>query len=116
MAALDQVSGYLAKYNYGEIVSRLKGDYPDCAERQLQRRGSELIMKALVIGSGGREHAILWALERTSTAPLKLYCAPGNGGISELAECVPISASDHKSLIEFAETKAIDMTDRKSVV
>ena len=67
-------------------------------------------MKALVVGSGGREHAILWALKRTSGVPLELYCAPGNGGISRLAECVAISASDHKSLIEFAQTKAIDMT------
>ena len=67
-------------------------------------------MKALVIGSGGREHAILWALERTSSVPLDLYCAPGNGGISRVAECIPISASDHKSLIEFAQTKAIDLT------
>lgn len=67
-------------------------------------------MKLLVIGSGGREHAILWALKRTSPVALKLYCAPGNGGISELAECVPIAASDHPSLIEFARTQGIDMT------
>ena len=67
-------------------------------------------MKALVIGSGGREHAILWALKRTSSVPLEVYCAPGNGGISQLAECVSISAGDHESLIEFALTKAIDMT------
>ncbi len=67
-------------------------------------------MKALVIGSGGREHAILWALKRTSRVPLDLYCAPGNGGISELAKCVPISVDDHQSLIEFAQTNAIDMT------
>jgi phosphoribosylamine--glycine ligase len=67
-------------------------------------------MKALVIGSGGREHALLWALKRTSIAPLELYCAPGNGGISQLAECVPISANDHPSLIEFALANAIDLT------
>jgi len=67
-------------------------------------------MKALVIGSGGREHAIAWALKRTATSPLDLYCAPGNGGISELAQCVSISASDHKSLLEFAETNGIDLT------
>lgn len=67
-------------------------------------------MKALIIGSGGREHAILWALKRTSSAPLDLYCAPGNGGIAQLAECVPISASDHKSLLEFARTSGIDLT------
>jgi phosphoribosylamine--glycine ligase len=67
-------------------------------------------MKALVVGSGGREHAILWALRRTSSVPLELYCAPGNGGISQVAECVSISASDHESLIQFAEANAIDLT------
>lgn len=67
-------------------------------------------MKALVVGSGGREHAILWALKRTSSVPLELYCAPGNGGISGLAQCVPISVNDHKALIEFVKTGAIDMT------
>ncbi|MGH9871351.1 MAG: phosphoribosylamine--glycine ligase [Pyrinomonadaceae bacterium] len=67
-------------------------------------------MKALIIGSGGREHAILWALRRTSSVPLKLYCAPGNGGIAQLAECVSISASDHKSLIEFVQANGIDLT------
>ena len=67
-------------------------------------------MKALVIGSGGREHAILWALKRTSKIPLDLCCAPGNGGISDLAECVPIPATDHSSLIDFARTRAIDLT------
>lgn len=67
-------------------------------------------MKALIIGSGGREHAILWALKRTSSVPLDLYCVPGNAGISQLAECVSISASDHRSLIEFVQTRGIDMT------
>lgn len=67
-------------------------------------------MKVLMIGSGGREHAILWALKKTSRLPLDLYCAPGNGGISELAECVPIAVTDHNSLIEFAESQAIDLT------
>lgn len=67
-------------------------------------------MKALVIGSGGREHAILWALKRTSAVTLDLYCAPGNGGISELAECVPIPPTDALSLIEFASSNAIDLT------
>ena len=67
-------------------------------------------MKALVIGSGGREHAILWALKRTSNLPLDLYCAPGNAGISQLAECVSISSGAHKTLIEFAQTNDIDLT------
>lgn len=74
--------------------------------------GSEVsqTVKVLVIGSGGREHAILWALKRTSQMNLELYCAPGNGGISQLAECVSISPSDHEALIEFARTRAIAMT------
>ena len=67
-------------------------------------------MKVLVAGSGGREHAILWALKRTSKVPLDLYCAPGNGGISQLAECIPIAATDHASLIDFARARAIDLT------
>ena len=67
-------------------------------------------MRALVIGSGGREHAILATLRRTSAVPLKLYCAPGNGGIAAIAECVPLSASDQPSLIQFAQANEIDMT------
>ena len=67
-------------------------------------------MRILLIGSGGREHAILWALRRTSGEPLELYCAPGNGGISQLAECVPIPATDIPALIEFARSRAIDLT------
>jgi phosphoribosylamine--glycine ligase len=67
-------------------------------------------MKVLVIGAGGREHAILWALKQTSTVPLDLYCAPGNAGIAEIAECVPIPANDQKALIRFAQTNQIAMT------
>lgn len=96
------------KYNYGEIVSRIKTNYPD--NSSLRYKGNETIMKALVIGSGGREHAILWALTRTSGAPLELYCAPGNGGIAQLAECVPISVTDHPALIQFAREKGIQIT------
>ena len=51
-------------------------------------------MRILVIGSGGREHALIWALHRTATQPLKIFCAPGNAGIAQLAECVPISVDD----------------------
>ncbi|HEV2829443.1 MAG TPA: phosphoribosylamine--glycine ligase [Pyrinomonadaceae bacterium] len=67
-------------------------------------------MKALVVGSGGREHAILATLRRTAAMPLELYCAPGNGGIAAIAECVPLSATDQPSLIQFAQTNEIDMT------
>lgn len=66
-------------------------------------------MKVLVLGSGGREHAILWALKRTSRVPLTLYCAPGNDGISQLAECVRVPLAEHTALIEFARLRAIDL-------
>ena len=67
-------------------------------------------MKVLVLGSGGREHAILWALKRTATSPIDMYCAPGNGGISEIARCVPIAADDDQRLISFARDNAIGLT------
>jgi phosphoribosylamine---glycine ligase len=64
-------------------------------------------MKVLLIGSGGREHALAWAL---SASPLltKLYCAPGNAGIADVAECVPVAAMDFDRLIAFAKEKKID--------
>lgn len=64
-------------------------------------------MNILLVGSGGREHALAWAL---AASPLlrKLYCAPGNAGIAQVAECVPIPASDFPTLVEFARAKRID--------
>lgn len=67
-------------------------------------------MKVLVIGSGGREHALIWALKCTSALPLELYCAPGNAGIAQLAECARISTNNHSALIDFARAHAIDLT------
>ena len=66
-------------------------------------------MKILVIGSGGREHALVWKLA-SSPRVSKLYCAPGNAGISQLATCVPISVTDLAGLKTFAEEKAVDLT------
>jgi phosphoribosylamine--glycine ligase len=65
-------------------------------------------MKVLVIGSGGREHALCWAL---SASPMltTLYCAPGNPGIGELATCVDIAPTDIESLVAFALDNAIDL-------
>ncbi|MFX4717519.1 phosphoribosylamine--glycine ligase N-terminal domain-containing protein, partial [Acinetobacter baumannii] len=67
-------------------------------------------MKILVVGSGGREHAILWALRRTSARPLELLCAPGNAGIAEIARCVPIAATDVTALASLAEDERVDLT------
>jgi phosphoribosylamine--glycine ligase len=64
-------------------------------------------MKVLLVGSGGREHALAWAL---SASPLltKLYCAPGNAGIAAVAECVPIPVMDFAALVAFACERKID--------
>lgn len=67
-------------------------------------------MNVLVLGSGGREHAILWALKQTAGTDINLSCAPGNGGISEIAECVPIAVSEHQALIKYAQRHDIDLT------
>jgi phosphoribosylamine--glycine ligase len=67
-------------------------------------------MKVLVIGSGGREHALVWALQQTATSRLDLYCAPGNAGIAELAKCVPIAVEDQDTLIAFVKAESIDLT------
>jgi phosphoribosylamine---glycine ligase len=64
-------------------------------------------MNVLLIGSGGREHALAWAL-RKSPRLTKLYCAPGNGGIAEIAECVPLAVADHTAVIRFCADHAID--------
>jgi phosphoribosylamine--glycine ligase len=67
-------------------------------------------MKILVIGSGGREHALVWALRRTATKPIDIVCAPGNAGIAELAECVSLSATDVSGLADYCESAQVDLT------
>ena len=66
-------------------------------------------MKVLLVGGGGREHAIATALVRSSRVD-KLYCAPGNAGIARIAECVPIGVMEFEKLTAFAREKAIDLT------
>ena len=66
-------------------------------------------MKVLVIGGGGREHAIIWKLAQSINVS-KIYCAPGNGGIADLAECVPIDVMDFEKLTKFAKENNIDLT------
>jgi len=66
-------------------------------------------MKVLIIGSGGREHALAWKVKQ-SPLVTKVYCAPGNGGISEAAECVDIKEDDIQALLQWAKQKKIDLT------
>jgi phosphoribosylamine--glycine ligase len=66
-------------------------------------------MKVLIVGSGGREHAIAWKVSKSPRVE-KIYCAPGNAGIAEVAECVDIKAMEFDRLVTFAKEKAIDLT------
>ena len=66
-------------------------------------------MKVLIIGGGGREHAIAWKVAKSSKVK-KLYCAPGNAGIQECAECIEIPVTNHEKLSDFALSKEIDLT------
>ncbi len=65
--------------------------------------------RILVIGSGGREHAIVWALRKTSSEPVELFCAPGNAGIEQVARVVNIPAHDHAQLAAFVESQEIEL-------
>ncbi|MEK4249381.1 phosphoribosylamine--glycine ligase [Paenibacillus sp. FSL W7-1287] len=65
-------------------------------------------MNILVIGGGGREHAITWSLKKSSKVN-KLYCAPGNAGIAQIAECVPIGVFQFDELVAFAKEASIDL-------
>lgn len=66
-------------------------------------------MKVLVIGSGGREHALVWKIKQSAKVE-KIFCAPGNAGISFIAECIPIKVDDFKGLSEFVQKEKIDLT------
>ncbi|MDF0666903.1 MAG: phosphoribosylamine--glycine ligase [Nitrospira sp.] len=66
-------------------------------------------MKILVVGGGGREHAMVWKLAQSPRRPV-LFCAPGNAGIASLAECIPIKSDDVAGLKDFALRKQIDLT------
>ena len=66
-------------------------------------------MKILIVGSGGREHAIAWKIAQSPKAE-KIYCAPGNAGIAEYAECVDIKAMEFDRLAAFAKEHEVDLT------
>jgi len=64
-------------------------------------------MKVLIVGGGGREHAIAASVAKSPRAE-KIYCAPGNAGIEQIAECVPVGAMEFDKLVTFAQEKGID--------
>jgi len=64
-------------------------------------------VNVLVIGSGGREHALCWALQASPLVD-RLFCAPGNGGIRQVAECVDLPVSDHAAVIDFCRTRGVE--------
>ena len=66
-------------------------------------------MKVLIVGSGGREHAIADSVAKSPRVE-KIYCAPGNAGIGQIAECVPIGAMEFEKIVVFAKEKEIDLT------
>jgi phosphoribosylamine--glycine ligase len=66
--------------------------------------------RILVIGSGGREHAIVWSIRKTSATPVELFCVPGNAGIGQLAQLVDTPVNDHSELAQFAHNNSIDLT------
>src|SRR5208337_1901309 len=66
-------------------------------------------MKILVVGGGGREHALVWKLKQSPVVE-KVWCAPGNGGIAEDAECIPVDAGDVSALVTLAEKLQPDLT------
>jgi phosphoribosylamine--glycine ligase len=66
-------------------------------------------MKVLVIGGGGREHAIVWKLSQSRSVD-KIYCCPGNAGIAEIAECINVNQNDFNALLDFVKYEWIDLT------
>jgi len=67
-------------------------------------------MRILIVGSGGREHALAWALRRNAAQRVEMFCAPGNAGIAQIAQRVPIKVNDVGALASFAEDSRIDLT------
>ena len=73
------------------------------------RKAEDMGMKVLIVGGGGREHAIATCVAKSPKVD-KIYCAPGNAGIGQIAECVPIGAMEFDKIVAFAKEQAIDLT------
>ena len=70
----------------------------------------KIMSRVLIIGAGGREHAIVWAIQNTAVTPVEIFCAPGNAGMGQIAQTVNISADDQVGLASFVESNKIDLT------
>jgi phosphoribosylamine--glycine ligase len=97
-----EVMKNVIKFHNSTFVIRILLKPPE----HLQR---EILMKVLVIGGGGREHALVWKIAQSPKVK-KIYCAPGNAGIADLATCLPINSGDINKLVEFAKKEKIDLT------
>ncbi|HEX6715582.1 MAG TPA: phosphoribosylamine--glycine ligase, partial [Pyrinomonadaceae bacterium] len=75
-----------------------------------RRTPGRRMRKIMIIGSGGREHALVWAIKKTSQQPIEIFCAPGNAGIGQIAQLVEIPANDDTRLAQFVEANNIDLT------
>ena len=82
---------------------------PDAGISVIDKETAVKNMKILVVGGGGREHAIVWKLAQSRHKP-ELFCAPGNGGIAKIAKCIPIKATDIGAMVDFAVKNDIDLT------
>ncbi len=85
------------------------GEYRSRTAEFAGERGEKGAMKILVIGSGGREHALVWKLGESKRVE-KIWCAPGNGGIAQEAECVALDAGDVNAIVALAERLKPDLT------
>ena len=72
-------------------------------------------MKVLIVGSGGREHAIAWKVAQSNKVD-KIYCAPGNAGCAEYAECVSIGAMEFDKLVAFAKEKGVEPNEKQLAI
>src|SRR5258705_12484596 len=90
------------------MVLLLQGGPDSCISDVGTSRQSGFLMHILLLGSGGREHALAWKI---ASSPLvtKLWCAPGNAGIAREAECVALDIADHAAVIDFCRSNAVDL-------
>jgi hypothetical protein len=95
------------------LISPLIGNWPTTIRIRVDSGGGsdyrEPTVKILVVGSGGREHTMVWRLGQSPEVE-KIWCAPGNGGIEDIAECVPVDAADVGALVSLAERLKPDLT------